>query len=159
MYCYGIRENLLVKFELISSEKVVLQSGDNAATYKLSDCSLEYGVLFEEPHPTEIGELYAGTTSILYNKVTSIHYQTLSEKETEWKINVNNLSVHSLQGLLLLFLDKRSAYANKHKEMLQAYHQKSFSSNRWHASSAFCCWRTSQRILPRAEKVLLQRAF
>ena len=54
--------------------------------------------------------------SISYTKVTSIDYQTLSEKDTTWKIDVNNLSVHSLQGLLLIFLDKHYDFTNKIEE-------------------------------------------
>ena len=54
--------------------------------------------------------------SIPYTKAESIHYQTLSKKDTIWKTDVNNLSVHSLQGLLLLFLDKRDDFANKNEE-------------------------------------------
>ena len=91
-------------------------SGDTEAKYKLSDISLEYDAIFDEPYATAIGELYAGTTSIPCTKVTSIHYQTLSKKDTIWKIDVNNLSVRSLQGLLLLFLDKRDDFANKNEE-------------------------------------------
>ena len=64
---------------------------------------------------TDIGKMYAGT-SILYTKVTPIHYQTLSEKDATWKIDVNNLSVRSLHGLLLLFLHKRDDFANKNEE-------------------------------------------
>ena len=60
--------------------------------------------------------MYTRTTSILYTKVTSIHYQTLSKKDTTWKIDVNNLSVCSFQGLLLLFLVKRDYFANKNEE-------------------------------------------
>ena len=60
--------------------------------------------------------MYTRATSIPYTKVTSIHYQTLSKKDTPWKIGVNNLSVRSLQGLLLLFLDKRDDFVNKNKE-------------------------------------------
>ena len=85
-------------------------TGDTSATYKLSDISLEYDAIFDEPYSTDstaIDEMYTGTTSISYTKVTSIHYQTPSKKDTTWKIDVNNLSVRSLQGLLLLFLDKR----------------------------------------------------
>ena len=51
-----------------------------------------------------------------YTKAESIHYQTLSKKDTIWKTDVNNLSVHSLQGLLLLFLDKRDDFVNKNEE-------------------------------------------
>ena len=60
--------------------------------------------------------MYAGTTSIPYTKVTSIYYQTLPKKDTTWKIDANNLSVHSLQGLLLLSIDKRDDFANKNEE-------------------------------------------
>ena len=111
MYPYGLKERLIVRNELNSAEKVILCTGDTNAIYELSDVSLEYGAIFDEPYATTIGEIYTGTTS-----VTSIHYQTLSKKDTTWKIDVNNLSVRSLQGLLLLFLDKRDDFANKNEE-------------------------------------------
>ena len=60
--------------------------------------------------------MHTGTTSIPYTKVTSINYQTLPIKDTTCKIDLNNLSVRSLQGLLLLFLDKRDDFANKNEE-------------------------------------------
>ena len=60
--------------------------------------------------------MYTGTTSIPYTKETSIHYQTLSKKDTTWKTDVNNLSVCSLQGLLLLFLDKSGDFVSKNEE-------------------------------------------
>ena len=93
-----------------------MHTGDTNARYKLSDISLEYDAIFDKPYATTIGGMYTGTTSIPYTKVTSIHYQTLSKKDTTWKIDVNNLSVRSLQGLLLLFLDKRDDFANKNEE-------------------------------------------
>ena len=115
MYPYGLKEDFIVRLELNSSE-IILCTGDTSATYKLSDISLEYDAIFDEPYDTTIGEIYTGTTSIPYTKVTSIHYQTLSKKDTTWKIDVNNLSVRSLQGLFLLFLDKRDDFANKNEE-------------------------------------------
>ena len=116
VYPYGLREDLIVRLELNSSENVILCTGDTSATYKLSGISLEYDAIFDEPYATSISKMYTGTTSIPYTKVTSIHYQTLSKKDTTWKIDVNNLSVRSLQGLLLLFLDKRDDFANKNEE-------------------------------------------
>ena len=77
---------------------------------------LEYDAIFDEPYAAAMGEMYNGTTSIPYTKVTSIYSQTLSKKDTTWKIDVNNISVHSLQGLLLLFLDKRDDFAKKKEE-------------------------------------------
>ena len=115
VYLYGLKEDLIVRLELNFSEKVILCTGDTNATYKLSDISLEYDAIFDEPYATTIGEMYTGTTSIPYTKVTSIHYQTLSKKDTTWKTDVNNLSVRSSQSLLLLFLNKRDDFAKKMK--------------------------------------------
>ena len=78
VYPYG--EDLIARLGLNSSEKVILCTGDSSATYKLSDISLEYDAIFDEPYVSSIGEMYTGTASILYTKVTSIHYQTLSKK-------------------------------------------------------------------------------
>ena len=61
--------------------------------------------------------MYTGTKSIPYTKVTSIEYQTLLRKDITWKIDVNNLSVWSLLGLLLLFLDKDDDFANKNEKL------------------------------------------
>ena len=104
MYPYGPKEDLIVRLELNSSEKIILCTRDTSATYKLLDISLEYVAIFDQPYATSIGELYTGTTSVPYTKVTSIRYQTLSKKHTTWKIDVNNLSVRLLQGLLLLLM-------------------------------------------------------
>ena len=60
--------------------------------------------------------MYTGTTSISYTKVTSINYQTLSKKDTTLKIDMNNISVRSLQGLLSLFLDKHDDFIKKNEK-------------------------------------------
>ena len=104
MYPYGLKEDLIVRLELNSSEKVILCTEDTSAKYNLSDISLEYDEIFDEPYATTIGEMYTGTMSIPYTEVTSIHYKTLSEKHTTWKIDVNNLSVRSFQGFLITIL-------------------------------------------------------
>ena len=58
-----------------------------------------------------IPELYAGIAPIVpCTKVTSIHYQALSQKDTSWMIHVKNLPASSLQGLLLLFLQNRDGF-------------------------------------------------
>ena len=116
VYPHGLKECLIVRIELNSAGKVILCTGDTNATYELSDISLEYDAIFDKLYAMTIGRKYTETTSIPYTKVTSIHYQTLSKKDTTWKIDVNNLSVPSLQGLLLLFLDKRDDFANKNEE-------------------------------------------
>ena len=116
VYPYSLKENLIVRLELNSPGKAILCTGDTSATYKLSDISLEYDAIFDESYATTIGEMYNETSSILYTKVGLIHYQTLSKKNTIWKTELNIHSVRSLQGLLLLILDKRDDFANKNEE-------------------------------------------
>ena len=112
----NLKEILFVGLEFNSSEKVILCTEDIAAVQQLSDIFLEYDAILDRLYTTDIDEMYAGITSITYTKVTSIHYQTLSKKDTNWKIDVNNLSVRSMQGLLLIFLDKRDDFAKKNEE-------------------------------------------
>ena len=150
VYPYGLEEDLIVRLELNSAEKVILCTGDTNATYKLSDISLDYDSIFDEPYATAIGEMYTGT-SILYTRVTLIHYQTYSKKDTTWKTDVNNLSVRSLQGLLLLFLDKRDDFVNKNEENLNPSIKKILTT------PTLCSWITGQRYLPRVKKITLQR--
>ena len=57
MYPYGLKEDLIVRFELNSSEKVILCTRDTSATYKLSDIPLEYHAIFDEPYAATIGEM------------------------------------------------------------------------------------------------------
>ena len=64
IYPYGLKEDLIVRPELNSAEKVILCTGDTNATYKLSDISLEYDAIFDEPYATIIGKMYTGTTLI-----------------------------------------------------------------------------------------------
>ena len=78
---YPCRGDLVVRLELNSPGKVILCTGDTSATYKLSDGSLEYHAIFDEPYATTIGEMYANM-SIPYTKVELIHYHTLSKKDT-----------------------------------------------------------------------------
>ena len=108
VYPNGLKEDLIVRLDLNSSEKVILCTGDTSAIYKLSGISLEYNAIFDKPYATTIDEMYNGTTSIPYTKVTSIHYKELYKKDAVWQIDVKNLCVRSLRGLLLLFLDKRN---------------------------------------------------
>ena len=115
VYPYGLDQHLFIKIELNSAEHVLSCTGETNATYKPSHISLEYDVILDGPYSTAIGEMYV-KTFIYYTRVTSIHHQTLSKKDTTWKIDVNDLSVCSLQGLLLLFLDKRDDFANKNEE-------------------------------------------
>ena len=97
----------------LNFEKVNFCSGDNAPTDKLSDITLEYDTIFDKHYATKIVQLSAGAMLIPYPKITSVYYQKPSMKVINWKTDNSNLSVRSLTGLLLLFLDKRDDFDNR----------------------------------------------
>ena len=97
-------------------------------------------------------EMYTGTTSIPYTKVTSIHYQTLSKKYTTWKIDGNNLSPCSLQGLLLLFLVKRGNFANKNEEFYNPSIKKVLSTINGMPHQLFAAGLQARDIYPELKK-------
>ena len=111
---YGLREDLIASLELNSAEKIKLASGDTAATYKISDIVLEYDTIFDLDYAAMFENLYSETL-IPYTKVTAVHHLALSKKNENWKIDINNLSVRSLQGLLLLFVDNKTTLQMKMK--------------------------------------------
>ena len=143
---------MIVRLELNFSEKVILCTGDISATYKFSDISLEYDAIFDEPYATTTGEMYTGTTSIPYTKITLIHYQTLSKKNTTCKIDVNNLSYRSLQGLLLLFFDKRDDFANKNEEFYNQSMKKILVTINGMPHQLFAAGLQARNIYPESKK-------
>ena len=149
-------EDLVVRSELNSSEKVILCTGNTNATQKLSDVSLEYDSIFDKPYATTIGEMYTGTTSITYTKETSIR-QTLSKKDTTWKIDVNNLFVCSLQGLLLLLLDKRDDFANKNEEFYDPSIKKILVKINGMSHQLFAAELQARDIYSELKKIFLQK--
>ena len=98
--------------------------------------------------------MYIGTTSIPYTKVTSIHYQTLSKEHTTWKIYVNNLSVSSLQGLLLSFLDKHDDFGNKIKEFYNPSIKKILTTINGISHQLFVAGLEARDIYPELKNIL-----
>ena len=96
--------------------------------------------------------MYAGTTSIPYSKATSIYYETLSKKDSTWKIDVNNLSVRSLQGLLLLFPDKRDDFADKNEEFYNPNIKKISTTINWMPHQPFAAGLQARDIYPELKK-------
>ena len=77
-----------------------------------------------------------------------MHYQALSKKDTTWKIDVNDLSVHSLQDLLLLLHDKRDDFANNNEEFYNPNIKKVLTTINSMPHQRFCSWFPCQRHLP-----------
>ena len=158
VYPYGLKEKLIARLELNLFEKVILCTGDTSATYKLLDVSPEYDAIFDETYATVVGQMYA-RTSIPYTKVKLIHCQALSKRDTLWKIDVNNLSVLSLQGLLLLFLDKQNDFENKNEEFYKTSIKKILVIINGMRHQLFAAGLQTRYIYPELKKIFLQRIF
>ena len=98
--------------------------------------------------------MYTGTTLIPYTKVTSIHYQALSKKDTTWKTDVNNLSVRSMQGLPLLFLDKCDDFVNKNEDFYNPNIKKILTTINGMPYQLFALGLQARDIYPEIEKYL-----
>ena len=159
LYPCGLKEDLIVRLELNFGEKVILCTGDTNATYKLSDISLEYDAIFHEPYATTIGEMYTGTTLLSYTKVTLIHYHTLSKKDTNWNTDVNNLSVCSLQDLLLLFLDKCNNFANKNEEFYNPNIKKVLTTITGIPHQLFAAGLQARDIYPAIKNIFIKKTW
>ena len=150
-YPYGLREDLIARLGLNSAEKILLASGDTATTYKISDIALEYDAIFDLEYATMLEDLYR-ETSIPYTKVTAVHHQALSKKNENWKIDINNLSVRSLQGLLLLFVDKQNDFANENEKFYNPPIKKILTSINGISHQLYPGGVLSRDIFPEAKK-------
>ena len=81
VYPYGLKEDLIIMIKLYSAKEVILCTRVTNAIYKILDIILEYDAIFDDPYATGIREACIREMSILYKKVTSIHYQRFSKKD------------------------------------------------------------------------------
>ena len=81
VYSYGLKEDLIIMIKLYSAKEVILCTRVTNAIYKIIDIILEYDAVFDDPYATSIREACIREMSILYKKVTSIHYQRFSKKD------------------------------------------------------------------------------
>ena len=73
------------------------------------------------------------------------------------KTDVNNLSVHSLQGLLLLFPDKSDDFASKYEEFYNPSIRKMLKIINGMPHQLFVPILLAREIYPEIKKVFLQR--
>ena len=81
VYPYGLKEDLIIMIKLYSAKEVILCTRVTNAIYKILDIILAYDAIFDDPYATSIREACIREMSILYKKVTSIHYQRFSKKD------------------------------------------------------------------------------
>ena len=75
----------------------------------------------------------------------------------QWKFDVNNLSLHSLQSLLLLFRDKRDDFANENEKIYNPTIKKVLTSISDVLYKFFGGGEQDRDIYPEPKKLLFQR--
>ena len=71
--------------ELNSAKEVILFTGDTIGIYKISDITLEYDAIFDDPYATSIGKAYIRENLIPYTKdplSSNLKKKTLTGKLT-----------------------------------------------------------------------------
>ena len=72
---------------------------------------------------------------------------------------MNNLSVHSLQGLLLLFLEKRDEFAYKNEEFYNPSIKKILTTINGMPHQLFAAGLQARDIYPELKEIFLQRTL
>ena len=81
-----------------------------------------------------------------------VHHQALSKKNENWKIDINNLSVRSLQGLLLLFVNKQKDFANENEKFYNLSIKKILTTINGIPHQLYAAGVLSRDIFPEAKK-------
>ena len=100
------------------------------------------------PNPHETADLDTFTEEILFGK---LHFLCSG------KFDVNNLSLHSLQSLLLLFRDKRDDFANENEKIYNPTIKKVLTSISDVLYKFFGGGEQDRDIYPEPKKLLFQR--
>ena len=74
-------------------------------------------------------------------------------------IDVNNLFVRSLQGLLLLFLDERDDFADENEELYNPSIKKILKTTSGMPHQLFTAGLQARDIYPEIKRLFLQRTF
>ena len=102
---FSLREDIVARITLASPSKVLLVKDDTAATYKITDICLEFDKIIDEELASTIKQNYEIGYDIPFDKITRLHYEKLSKKDTVWKLKIDSITAASLRGIFVLFVD------------------------------------------------------
>ena len=105
LHPFSLREDIVVRITLASPSKVLLITGDKDATYKITDICLEFDKIIDMELASTIKQNYEIGYDIPFDKITRIHYEKLSKKDTIWKLKIDSITASSLRGIFVLFVD------------------------------------------------------
>ena len=105
LHSFSLREDIVARITLASPSKVLLVTGDTSAAYKITDICLEFDKIIDMELASTIKQNYEIGYDIPFDKLTRIHYEKLSKKDSIWKLQIDSITASSLRGIFVLFVD------------------------------------------------------
>ena len=106
LYQYGLGSRLTYELTFANYSDVI-RSTDPAATYTISNISLEFDTIINASLASQIRTEYM-KSSILYDRILRARIMQLNKSNTSFSVDINSPS-KSLKGVLLIFTQERSA--------------------------------------------------
>jgi len=100
----GLGDRLEYELTFNDHSRVVVATGDTAASYAVEGISLEFDVATNEELARHVRMLYSSRTAILYDRVLRHRKIVANKSDSLWNINLN-VPMRSCKGILLLFED------------------------------------------------------
>ena len=100
-----------LEYELTFNDysRVVVATGDAAATYTVENICLEFDMITQPDLARLIRNQYAGRLASIYDRVLRHRKIMANKSDTLWNINLN-VPARSMKGILRLFEDPAAAY-------------------------------------------------
>ena len=100
----GLGDRLEYELTFNDYSRVVVATGDAAATYTVDGISLEFDVVSNEELARRVRMQYCSRIAILYDRVLRHRKIVANKSDSLWNINLN-VPMRSCKGILLLFED------------------------------------------------------
>ena len=101
-YQSGLGDRLQYELTFNDYSRVVVATGDTAASYTVDHISLEFEMVTQPDLARQIRNQYGGRLAILYDRILRHRKIKVDKSDTLWNINLN-VPARSMKGILLLF--------------------------------------------------------
>ena len=108
-YQSALGDRLEYELTFIEYSRVVVATGDAAASYSIDNIALEFDMVTQPDLARQIRNQYAGRLAVLYERVLRHRKITANKSDTLWNINLN-VPARSMSGILMLFEEPAAAF-------------------------------------------------
>lgn len=103
-YQSGLGDSLEYEFTFNEYSRVVIATGDAAASYTIDGISLEFDKVTQPDLARLIRNQYASRSVILYDRVQRHRKIPVNKSDPIWNVDIN-VATRSMKGILMLFID------------------------------------------------------